>query len=361
MLAAMPIDIDRVVAALATASRPAQALRPVVHRFLTTLGSYGQEYEDFQALAAARASISPLPADERRARADAFLRAWDGGAERGAQARLARAGFAQGIAYHHVTGEPALGDSLAPISSLDVEGLMQALCFAGGRGEALATCVAYVTGGPRDPEALAWMRRAHERKEPLQLVTVCFASPRAVNDRLLELMLARPGDGDAVPLSETLSRMLLLQTTGAQDVEKIGVCARWFAARGHEPVAPPISLHTDGWDGGHAGGAMAVQQLLARVWSADATLAEVFADGLLSRMWAPQYVSALCESLPFETKVALADTSKYWRLYRQGRLVVTHSGKLGKDGRAISKLHATVAKAERDADKKISKKREEFA
>ena len=62
MLAAMPIDIDRVVAALATASRPAQALRPVVHRFLTTLGSYGQEYEDFQALAAARDG----PGDEDR-------------------------------------------------------------------------------------------------------------------------------------------------------------------------------------------------------------------------------------------------------------------------------------------------------
>ena len=104
-----------------------------------------------------------------------------------------------------------------------------------------------------------------------------------------------------------------------------------------------------------------VEAALAAGLEGGADFAEVFADGLLSRMWAPQYVSALCESLPFETKVALADTSKYWRLYRQGRLVVTHSGKLGKDGRAISKLHATVAKAERDADKKISKKREEFA
>jgi predicted DNA-binding WGR domain protein len=46
---------------------------------------------------------------------------------------------------------------------------------------------------------------------------------------------------------------------------------------------------------------------------------------------------------------------EYRRLYRQGRIVVVHTGKTGKDGRIAVKLHPDASKANKDATKKVAK------
>ncbi|MCC6877644.1 MAG: hypothetical protein IT378_25270 [Sandaracinaceae bacterium] len=360
----MTIDTERALGALATDKHPADALREAVERHL---GSPVEQYEDYETLEKARAAVAELPEAERRERTLAYLRAWDGSDDYESQSRLARAGFAQGIDYHHLEHGEGLGadklwwPSLAPISCYDVQDLMQAMVFAGEGGDALATLVDYAAFGRADPRVFELMRQAHTKKEEYSVIRVSFGSPRATDDRLLELMLVRPGDPPELPLAEVLARMVDMQTQGALGVETLGVCSRWLAKRGHAPIAPPIQLGSrDSWDGGHAGGAMAAQAFLAHVWSADEPLVEQTAHDLFKRMTHPPGVVAICESLPFEDKVVVEGDGKYWRLYRKGRLVVTHSGAKGKAGRIALKLHPTLAKAQKDSASAVKKKRDEL-
>lgn len=351
----MTIDHGRVAAALATPQHPEQEVEPVVERYLRE-SDYDDEYEDFLALESFRTALAGLAEPERRRRAVAFAACWDGNADAEARARFARAGFAQGIDYHQLRDgdEPELlGPSFAPISWYDVDGLMGVLAHVGGTGEHLAACVDFAAFGTRDPRVFEWFGEAFERKNPYDVIALTFASPRETDDRLLELMLAPLGHDHPIALERFVDHVLSWQSTGAQDVERLDVCSRWLEARGHRPVAPAIDLRDPRtWDGGHRSGGNAVQRFLARLWAADPALVEPAAENLFKRMWAPAVVAAVCASLPFEEKVELADRVEYKRLYRQGRLVVTHTGKAGKAGRVSVTLHPDAAKAAKAAKKK---------
>jgi hypothetical protein len=223
------------------------------------------------------------------------------------------------------------------------------LAHAGGTGEQLAACVDFAAFGTRDPRVSEWFREAFERKPSHVVLTSSFTSPRPTDDRLLELFLAPLGDD--VPVDRFAEHVITLQSVGAQGPEMLGVCSRWLEARGHAPVAPAIDLREPGWDGGHRTGGNAVQSFLARVWAADPHAFEDAAQQLFERMMAPGVVAAICASLPFEEKLEVDDGERFRRLFRQGRLLVTHTGRNGQSGRIGVTLHADREKAEKAAAK----------
>ncbi len=368
----MTIDLQRVVDALATPTVPAEELWPVARRFLTQTENYELEYADFSAFERARGAIAKLGASERLRRALDYARAWAGSSDIEINSRFARAAFAQGINFSHLDPEEGCGPdalwwpSVADISSYDVQGLMDVAVRSGGSGDALADCIAFAVSEPDAPQlesarqlAKAVFCRARERLDDYEMLSLSFASPRRVNDRLLELMLARPGDPERVPMGEVVTRMLAIQS--GTDVETHDVCSRWLEARGHARTGEGVTLGDPSvWDGGHASGATAAQRFLARVWSAaDIPIDEVAAK-VIGRVAHAEYKAAVCASLPFEQKETVTGERKSFQLFRVGRLVVTRSAAPGKGGRANVKLHATVAKAEADARRKLAKSRRDL-
>lgn len=357
----MAVNANRITEALETSQHSQDEIRPVVRRILTHSDRY-IDYMDTVESEAYRQALSELSAEERQRRTVALASCWDGKGDLTEWENFARMCFADGVENYDVWDDEQKlnGTGFAPISWPDVLDLMRALFHINGTGEHLAACLAYAAFGVQEPHVFEWFREISQQLGPTRTISMTFRSLPEVNDRLLALVVAHL-DEEGISVESFIKYVPQLSGMGAQDAAMLGACCRWLEAQGAEPIVRAIELRNfkSGswvWDGGHALGANAVHAFLARVWSVDADLIDVVAQEIFDEMeGGKELIGPICSNLPFGDKFESVVSSKFRRIYRQGRLMVSHTGKVGARGRVTTKLHKDVAKAEKDFKKKEEK------